>query len=117
MLGTAPTWMAVWAEAAIPTNSNTIAAIKLRLVMTLFPASMERHRQHAGFPLFLLVATPGAGRFVHQIGESCVVEDFGGGVAHVEEYLVERAMIGIARDQAAQLLRIADRRARTTNQT
>src|SRR5258708_38895752 len=101
MLGNAPTWKTVCADAVIPTNNKKIAAMKTRLVMTLFPTRVHHQRQHAGLSLFLFAAPllRTARRLVHQIGQGRVVEDLGGGVAHIEEYLVEDTVSSILRDQ------------------
>src|SRR6266850_6096382 len=118
MLGNAPTWMTVCAEAVIPTNNKKIAAMKPRLVMPLFPTRVHHQRQHAGLSLFLfagpLLRT--ARRLVHQIGQGSVVKDLGGCIAHVEKYLVEDAVVGVVRDKAAQLIGIAEWSERTVNQ-
>src|SRR5882672_1407169 len=116
MLGKAPTWMTVCAEADSATSRKNDAAITNRLVMALFPSSVQHHGQHTGFFLFL-GATSGTGRhLVHQVGQSRVVEDLCGRVADVEKYLIQRAMVSIASDQAAQLFRIAERRQRTVDE-
>src|SRR5882762_7654337 len=110
--------MTVCAEAVIPKNIKKIAAIKPRLVMTLFPTCVYHQGQHIGLPFFLLVgpAPRTARRLVHEIGEGSVVEDLGGGVAHIEKYLVESAVISIVRDQAPQLVGVAEWSKRTVNQ-
>src|SRR5882762_8277134 len=118
MLGNAPTWMTVCAEAVIPTNIKKIAAMKSRLVMTLFPTRVHHQGQHAGLSLFLFAAPllRTARRLVHQIGERSVVEDLGCCIAHVEKYLVEDAVVSVVRDQAAQLVGVTKRSKRTINQ-
>src|ERR1700704_5583185 len=110
--------MTVCAEAVIPTNSKKIAAMKPRLVMTLFPTRVHHQGQHAGLSLFLFAAPllRTARRLVHQIGQGSVVEDLGGGIAHIEKYLVEDAVVSIVRDQAAQLVGIAEWSKRPVNQ-
>src|SRR5882672_1601379 len=103
MLGNAPTWMTVCAEAAVPANSIKIAAMRLRLVMALSPTGMQRQRQNGGLCLFLFTAAAAGagGRFVHQVGERCVVKDLGGRIADIEKHLIERPVIGITGDEAA----------------
>src|SRR3979490_3583682 len=118
MLGNAPTWIMVCAETVIPTKNKKIQAIKPLLVMTLFPTRVHHQRQHGGLSLFLFAAPllRTARRLVHQIGQRSVVEDLCGCIAHVEKYLVEDAVISIVRDQAAQLVGVAEWSKRPVNQ-
>src|SRR2546427_4173622 len=115
--------MTVCADAMIPMNSTTnnvkIAAMKTRLVMALFPASVHHQGQHTGFSLFPFAAAPPRTRsgLGHQVGERCVFEDLGGRIPHVEEHLVKGAVVGIAGDKAPQLFGVTERRQRTVNQT
>src|SRR5258708_5956227 len=98
--------MTVCADATTPKDSTTnnakIAVMKTRLVMALFPASMHHQRQHTGFSLFLFAtALPRTGSGLgHQVGQRCVFEDLGGRIPHVEEHLVEGAVVGITGDEA-----------------
>src|SRR6266481_963761 len=98
--------MTVCADAMIPMNSTTnnvkLAVMKTRLVMALFPASVHHQGQHTGFSLFLFAAAlPRTGSGLgHQVGQRCVFEDLGGRIPHIQEHLIESAVVGIASDEA-----------------
>src|SRR5580765_2252649 len=97
--------MTVCADAIIAMNSTTdnvkISVMVPRLVMTLFPASVHHQGQHTGFspsPFAALSRTGGG--LGHQIGQRCVFEDLGSCIPHIQKYLVQGAVVGIAGDKA-----------------
>jgi len=53
---------------------------------------------------------------IKKIGERGVIQDVRGRVPHIQENLIQGAMIGIPQDKAAQLFRVAQRRQRAINQ-
>ena len=53
---------------------------------------------------------------IEKIGERGVIQDVRGRVPHIQENLIQGAMIGIPQDEASQLIRVAQRRQRAINQ-
>src|SRR5258708_3225811 len=93
-----------------------------RIASSPFLASND-HGEDAGRFLFLLlvpVLFPSFGspwsRIDDQIGQSCVVEDMGCGVANVQKDLIKRPVRQIPINQDAQLLGIPERSQRAVNQ-
>src|ERR1019366_3109702 len=128
ILGNAPTRMTVWAPANTPSKKIKQAeAKKLRLVMAL---AFRQHRQHPGLGFFLPADPPVAGLPVDglrtgtrrrptadQVGQRRILQNPGGRIPYFQKHLVQGAMVRIAIDQSAQLIRIPKRCQRPVNQT
>jgi hypothetical protein len=55
-------------------------------------------------------------RVVNNVSQASILENTGGSVPHIQEHLVERAVVSIPRNQNSQLIRIPERRERPVNQ-
>src|SRR6266478_559295 len=126
ILGNAPTRMTLCAPANTPSKKNTSAETKkFRLIMAL---ASSQHRQHSGLGLFLPVGLPvngllnglrtGPGRpAADQVGQRRILQNRGGRIPYLQKHLVQGAMVRIAIDQSAQLVRISEGRERPVDQT
>jgi hypothetical protein len=55
-------------------------------------------------------------RVVNKVSQASIFENTGGSVPHIQEHLVERAVVSIPRNQNSQLIRIPEWRERPVNQ-
>src|SRR5215468_501115 len=102
MLGNAPTRITVWARTRGASKTAMASAIPLGMLMPALP-SADHHRQYAGFGFFLAALSRLCRRTVSDIGQRGAFQNFCCRIAHIQKYLVERAMRGVAVDEAAQL--------------
>jgi hypothetical protein len=77
-------------------------------VASLFSSGNKGHGENVGFSLLFSFA-----RFarvaVDYVGDGSVLENFGSGVPHIKEDLVERAVLKVSVDKVAELLGVAER--------
>src|SRR6266568_2782754 len=107
--------MVVWARSA-PEKQRTVTTQTAQSQIPRFPQShrlrifapwisVDHHWQDSGFFGFFLALA--AGRFralpAHNISQRSMLENFGCGIANVEENLVKRAVLSIAINQADNL--------------
>src|SRR5260221_9039649 len=110
ILGNAPTQIELCAPASAPSKkTNNAETKKSRLVMAL---ALSQHWQHNGLgslPVGLPVneLRTGASRpATDQIGQRRILQNPGGSIPYFQKHFVQCAMVGIAIDQGAQLVRI-----------
>src|SRR5215469_7133128 len=115
MLGNAPTRITVWARRTGASKTAMVSAISLGMLMPAF-SSADHHRQHAGFGFFLSTLFRFYRPSIGDIGERSAFENLCCRIAHIQKYLVQRAVCGVAVDEAAQLLGISQRRQRPVNE-
>src|SRR6266566_598906 len=112
ILGNAPTRIVVWARRTPENRQRTARTQQVRTQIPLLPQShrlrifapwisVDHHWQDSGFFGFFLALA--AGRFralpAHNISQRSMLENFGCGIANVEENLVKRAVLSIAINQ------------------
>src|SRR6266852_6511476 len=103
-------------------KARTKASSARTRLFIFFPAyvAVHHHGQNRAFRLLFLPALFGPCRLCSwpssNVGQRGVLKDAGRGIAHIEEYLVEPAVLSIVVNQAAQLLGVAKRGERTVNQ-
>src|SRR6201985_3306558 len=122
MFGNAPTRMTVAAPwANIGSDAACIRMTRNSVPLRIFPsvgAVMGDHWNYAGF-FFLLCVLSGAGKFglgpADNVLQGSVFENSGGRGAHIQKGLIEGAVLGIAIDQAAQLIGISKRSQRAVD--
>src|SRR5581483_3118697 len=116
MFGNTPTRITVCAltGSANAANSTTTRRARLFIFRPRF-LTVDYKRQNARllFRFFLFALAVFFALATHDVSQRGVFENTGGGIAYIKEHLVQRAMVGIAVNQAAQLFRIAERRQRT----
>src|ERR1019366_9193902 len=56
-------------------------------------------------------------RVVNNVSQASILENTGGSVPHIQEHLVERAVVSIPRNQNSQLIRIPEWRERSRRQS
>src|SRR6202022_1655887 len=116
-----------WRYFLAPNSTPTLQAIAPALQeTTMAPSSFlasDDHGEDAGRLFFLLLVSvffssfgSPRSRLDDQIGEGCVVQNLGGGVADIEKHLIKRPVRQIPINQHAQLFGIAERSQRTVNQ-
>src|SRR5437762_13451841 len=97
--------------------SFAIFAVKSSCANPLFisapAAAVNHHWQNRRDFVFLLAPPFRAIPSVHDVSQRSVLQNLSGGVTHIEEDLIQSPVFGIAVNQRAQLLRIAERRQRT----
>src|SRR5205823_13625731 len=76
--------------------------------------AMYNHGQYAGFSLFSAPSL--SWRWVDNVCDGCALENFCRGIANVKKNLVERPVLRVAINQAAQLIGIAEWRQLPVNQ-
>src|SRR5258708_4367962 len=111
MLGKAPTRITVcpndkWAiKNKRPTNTMNRLPIPAPC-----RSAVNHHGQNTWLVFFakVLLGSWGFG-ILDDVGERGVLEDFRGGVAYVQKYLVKRPVFGVAIDETAQLFGVAER--------
>jgi hypothetical protein len=54
---------------------------------------------------------------VNNVSQASILQNSGGSVPHIQEHLVESAVVSISRNQNSQLIRVPERRERPVNQT
>src|SRR5450631_572701 len=123
ILGNATPRMTVCAAANAHSKSNEQVELKnLRLVM---PLTSRQHRQYtglaflllAGFPIDALWTGTSSRPAADQVGQRRILQNLGGCIPYFQKYSVQGAMVRIAIDQNAQLIRVSKWRQRPVNQT
>src|SRR5262245_19531339 len=116
MLGNAPTRMVTCPQTGtIDANQNP--STNSRLFILPPGTCVDHHRKN--FRRFFALVLPFAWLgllAVDDVRQGGVIENARGGVAHIEKYLIKRAMLGIAINQTAQLFGIAEGSQSAVNQ-
>src|ERR1700694_2695585 len=123
ILGNAATRITVCAPANVASKKHKqVEAKKRLLVMAL---SLRQHRQHTERGSLLPDGLPVDGLWMRvssrppadQVGQRRILQNPGGRIPYFQKHFVQGAMVGIAIDQSAQLIRIPKRSERAINQT
>src|SRR6266581_4081134 len=106
--------MVVWARSA-PEKQKTVTTQTAQSQIPRFPQShrlrifapwisVDHHWQNSGFFGFFLALAAGRFRALpNNISQRSVLENLGCGIANIQEHLIERAVLGIAINQADNL--------------
>src|SRR6266566_6835639 len=106
--------MVVWARSA-PEKQKTVTTQAARTQIPLLPQShrlrifapwisVDHHWQDSGFFGFFLALAAGRFRALpNNVRQRSVLENLGCGIANIQEHLIERAVLGIAINQAEKL--------------